>query len=319
MRDPLRVLQAAGAVLGRLGCFLEVQNAEEAAGGSLLGFAEIAAEVDRGIGGLLEVLHAHRVGTAGRNALDRRGVGVPRAEAPEAVRAPAAGELVRATPTTAGEVGATAEVLVGVHRHVGRGATAVEHFPVGIAGEAEQRRGPAVAASAHGAVIGIRAGEDAGERVVVAGRDRVELVVVAPGATDGQTEEPARGDVHLVVHHLELGILHAGLVESLGADGEEAGRDQQLVAFGLVLVGQLVAGDLLMDEPVVRFVGVERADDVVAILPRVGIVQVAVQAGGLAVAGHVEPGAAPLFPEVRRGDQLIHELLQRVGGLVLHE
>ena len=78
---------------------------------------------------------------------------------------------------------------------------------------------------------------------------------------------------------------------------------------------QQVAGDLLADEPVVRLVGVEGVDDVVAIAPGVRIGDVARRAGRFGVAGHVEPVPAPAFAERRRGQQPIDHLLERVGRL----
>jgi len=58
---------------------------------------------------------------------------------------------------------------------------------------------------------------------------------------------------------------------------------------------ELVAGDLLPDEQVVRLVAVERVDDVVAVTPRMRHVGVALVAGGVGVAGEVEPVARPAF------------------------
>ena len=66
-----------------------------------------------------------------------------------------------------------------------------------------------------------RAGEDAVERVIVLGRDRVELVVVAAGAGDGQAEQAAGDDVDPVVDDLVL------VVEEPPADGQEPQRRQR--------------------------------------------------------------------------------------------
>src|SRR3712207_6706551 len=48
-----------------------------------------------------------------------------------------------------------------------------------------------------------RAAEDAGQSVIVLDRDRVELVIVAPRASDGQPEERLAGRVDDLVDHLE--------------------------------------------------------------------------------------------------------------------
>ena len=58
---------------------------------------------------------------------------------------------------------------------------------------------------------------------------------------------------------------------------------------------QLVAGELLEDEPVEGLVGVEALDDVVAKPPGPGPVPVVFKAFGLRIAGHVEPMLAPLL------------------------
>ena len=63
---------------------------------------------------------------------------------------------------------------------------------------------------------------------------------------------------------------------------------------------RLVAGELLEDEAVERLVGVEGADDVVAIAPGVGPRFVELVAVGVGVAGEVEPVPAPALAVVRR-------------------
>ena len=74
----------------------------------------------------------------------------------------------------------------------------------------------------HGQVVRLdRAGEDAVERVIVVGRDRVELVVVAAGAGDRQAEQAAADDVDPVVDDLVL------VVEEPAADGQEPQRRQR--------------------------------------------------------------------------------------------
>ena len=80
---------------------------------------------------------------------------------------------------------------------------------------------------------------------------------------------------------------------------QEAGRDQVVVQLRrdlrrVLVVGQFVAGELFEQEAVVRLVGVERADDVVAVAPGVRPRQVLLAlAFGVGVAGQVEPVAGP--------------------------
>ena len=65
---------------------------------------------------------------------------------------------------------------------------------------------------------------------------------------------------------------------------------------------------------VVRLVGVEGVDDVVAVAPGVRIRHIARRPGRFAVAGHVEPVAAPALAEARRRQQPIDDLLKRPVG-----
>ena len=60
-----------------------------------------------------------------------------------------------------------------------------------------------------------RTGEDAVERVIVLGRDRVELVVVTAGAGYAQPQEAPGHDVDPVVDDVVLGV------QEPAADGQE--------------------------------------------------------------------------------------------------
>ena len=91
-------------------------------------------------------------------------------------------------------------------------------------------------------------------------------MVVAPGAADAQPEEHLAGDVGDVVEDVGPLPAHVALVVFVGAKPEVAGGDPQLGVVGI----ELVAGKLLGQEAVVGLVGVERADDVVAIAPGLG-------------------------------------------------
>ena len=81
-------------------------------------------------------------------------------------------------------------------------------------------------------------------------RNRIELVVVALRAGDGQAEEAARGGIHAIVLHL-------------GTQRVEA-EARPVLAAGRSAVSA-VAGDLRFDEQVVRHVVVEAPDHPVAI------------------------------------------------------
>ena len=98
-------------------------------------------------------------------------------------------------------------------------------------------------------------GEERLQTVVIALRDGIELVVVAPGAAERQAEEDRAGGVGDVVEHLLAALLQVDGVVLVGEAAVEAGGDQRLRVVGV----QLVAGDLLLDEAVVRLVLVEGA------------------------------------------------------------
>jgi hypothetical protein len=165
-----------------------------------------------------------------------------------------------------------------------------------------------------GTVGPIDAGEHRLEGVVVALRNRIELVVVAAGAVDGEALEGTHDRHHVVVaievlrHEMVDGVFadadHERVVP--GASSEEAeGRNR------LRLVGkENVAGHLLGDESTVGLVVVEGADHPVAVRPGVGAGVVVIVAVGVGVVGGVEPVAGEMFPVPRRGE----ELFDRTAG-----
>ncbi len=163
----------------------------------------------------------------------------------------------------------------------------------------------------HLEVVG--AGEDALERVVIGGGDRVVLVVVAAGAGDRQAEEAASQGIDAVGVLVEL--VAVAVIDRPA--GKEAQGRQAVEALGFGTV-EPVAGNLLEDESVIGHVAVEGPDQPVAIaepvrvepgLERVGLV--------LAVTGHVEPVTAPALAIVGRGQQPIDQPIVGVGGIVV--
>ena len=162
----------------------------------------------------------------------------------------------------------------------------------------------------------VAGGEDRLHGEVVPLADRVVLVVVAPGAAEGQAQEGRAGRVGGVGQPLvvELALDHRRLLQRRADAVQRAGGD------GLGVVGpQLVAGDLLLDEAVERLVGVQGADHVVAVAPGVGIEVVGLEAAGVGVAGHVEPVPAPALAVLRRGEQAVDQPFVGVGPLVVGE
>ena len=120
-------------------------------------------------------------------------------------------------------------------------------------------------------------------------------MVVAAGATGGESEERAGHGVDLfidVVH--EVADLEP-LVHIFHTDGEEAGGHQLAGFFGDRTGGQQIPRDLLAEELVVGHVGSERGDHVVAVSPGVRVGEVAGRTGRFAIPRHVEPVPGPVL------------------------
>ncbi len=122
-----------------------------------------------------------------------------------------------------------------------------------------------------------------------------ELVIVTTSAAQRHAHENQRGGVDHVVELIEAIFLRVGRLVVPRAQPREAQADQR-VGVG---VRQLVAGKLLQKKAVVRLVVVERLDDVIAVAPHARLGRVALIAGGLGIAHHVEPVPGPAFA-VRR-------------------
>ena len=85
----------------------------------------------------------------------------------------------------------------------------------------------------------------------------------------------------------------------------------------------VVGGELLDDELVVRFILIVGLHDVVAVGPGVrvavvlaAIVHVAVAADGVGVAGGIQPVARPAFAVVRAGEEAINDRFPSIRRLV---
>ena len=154
--------------------------------------------------------------------------------------------------------------------------------------------------------------------VEVIDRDGVIFVVVALGTAYREAKEnrtDRRG------HFAEQ--LVPGLVTARLGKRRQPKKRQRNCALGIharQLAGthdfiELIAGNLLPDEEVVRLVAVERVDDIVAVTPRVRHVGVALITGGVGVAREIEPVAPPAFAVVRIVKQPIDQapVSQRVA------
>ena len=164
----------------------------------------------------------------------------------------------------------------------------------------------------------VRVLQNAGERVIIARGNRIELVVVAAGAADRLRQNALADDVELLVHHVHLELLFVLLFEVRIRKREKRGGGQLTATLGERRVRQQIASDLFADETVERPVGIEGFDDVIAVTPRLFENETA-QRHRLGVASDVEPMAAPTLAEMRRGEQSIHQPRVSVGRLVVDE
>src|SRR6185295_17365030 len=126
-------------------------------------------------------------------------------------------------------------------------------------------------------------------------------------------EQAAAGRRNQIVEVLVAAFRVVLLAEGDARSGaQEAGRDERLVAPGL----ELVPGELLLKELIVRLVLVERANHVVAIAPRVGPIVVLLEAARIGVTRDVQPMPAPSLAVVRRREQRVDETRPGVRRVV---
>ena len=142
-------------------------------------------------------------------------------------------------------------------------------------------------------------------------------MIVAAGATDREPEEnraDRRRDLGQLILALDLRD-HVAPHHLARAAAAEARGDKRVVIAGL----QVVAGQLEHEEPIVREIGVQRADDPVAIAPGVGPFGVELESIGVGVMSQVEPVLPPAHAVLRTGKQAVDQTLVGVRTLVGQE
>ena len=155
-------------------------------------------------------------------------------------------------------------------------------------------------------------GEDREEGIVVPRRNRIELVVVAAGAADGQAQQPTRDDIDLVVE-----FLLPRHPKSPPGERQESERRQ----IARIVARQPIRRQLLQEEPIVGQILVEGPHHPIAIGVGVGEpgLQIAPRVdhpNRVRVARQVEPVASPPFPVMRAGEESIDHLLKGVWRTV---
>ena len=114
------------------------------------------------------------------------------------------------------------------------------------------------------------------------------------------------------------------VVGDVGGGAEEAGGGDSFDLIGGgggtgLIVDELVAGELFEEEAVDGLVRVEGLDDVVAVLPEGLALGVTGVAASVAVAGDIEPVAAPMFAVAEAGEEAVDDGFVSVGGGVGEE
>ena len=125
-------------------------------------------------------------------------------------------------------------------------------------------------------------------------------MVVAAGATEGQSLKGAAQGIELMVHDIHAELLFVGVHHGPGPDGQKARGHELLTALVVGLPGEDVSRDLLLNEAVVGLVGIERIDDVVAVSPGFPRRDAAALAQTVGIAGQIEPVPAPALAESGR-------------------
>ena len=170
--------------------------------------------------------------------------------------------------------------------------------------------------------------KDRQQAVVVPLRDGIVLVAVAAGTAHGQPHQTG-GDLlhqmeeHVVplshqVHHVLVGAVEDG---SEIAGGDELVQHFRGVGLGRAPVHEFVTGQLLHQELIVGHVLVESPDHPVPVAPHPvdddHVVDGGVEPGDVAVAGRIQPMAAPTLTVVLRLQQRVDEPLVCIGPLVV--
>ena len=166
---------------------------------------------------------------------------------------------------------------------------------------------------------GPRALEDPGQCVVVGCRNRIDLVVVAPGATEGHPQECFADGIHLLIDDVHLQFDGVVFRQHFGANRQEAGGDQTFAPGARSTFGEQVAGDLFPHKLVVGFVLLERIHHVVPVPKGLMVGEVFVHPIAVAVTGDIQPVASPPLAVAGRFQESVHEALEGVRACIVQE
>ena len=162
----------------------------------------------------------------------------------------------------------------------------------------------------------LHAGERRLEAIVIRLRDRIEFVIVAPGATHRQSQERRSRSVDHIVDGIgpnlqgRRRILIPDIVVSAAHQKSGADLDLRLVR------PQPVARQMFPNETIVGFVAVQGIDHVVPKVPRVVSDHVPLVTVALAEPDDVQPMPAPSFAVARRSQITVDQALPGAGARI---
>ena len=146
-------------------------------------------------------------------------------------------------------------------------------------------------------------GERAVKAVIIAGRNRVELVIVAARTGDGEPLKCLAQGVDLVIDHVCANLPEPDAVVMPQFAHPQKRRPQDRFVDRILRIHarliQKVSGQMFANQLVIRNVLIERADEVVAIEPGALDLVIPVVAECFGKTHHVHPVARPVFAEMR--------------------
>src|SRR5262245_46884996 len=158
----------------------------------------------------------------------------------------------------------------------------------------------------------VAAGKKAEERVIIFRQNRVELVVVAAGASDRQAEKRFREYVDAIIEAVSLVLPHVhGRVEFFPQKPKPGGQDG-LIETGRIdaSVFQQIAGNVFGHKLIVGQILIQCADDVIAVLVGIRQIVVVLVSPAFGIAYQIQPVPAPALAELRRSQKAINQYLE---------
>ena len=148
----------------------------------------------------------------------------------------------------------------------------------------------------------VQSGENCLHTIIVTLENGIELMIVTARAADGEPEQPlAHGADHFIEFILPRRahrfLIPSDLSGQICRPGNQ--KPQRRIRAGDV------ARQLIADKFVVRQIGIERVDDPIAVMPRVGALAVGFKSHRLRPANDIEPMLRPTLTIARRGQQRI--------------